>query len=103
MLCCNLLSEKKVKEKIVKTSDSLIIFVERIIQETDGFKKVITRPLKFPFEGLVVEKLKYNLVGVTAIQGEHFNMRYKTYTLKAKGEWYEYDGQLVRSVDAKHV
>lgn len=95
--------EKKIKQKIVKTGDNLVIFVERIVQESGGFKKVIKRPLKFSIEGLVLENKKYNLSGVTSIEGEHFNIRYKTYSKKGKGEWYEYDGQVVRLVDEKHL
>lgn len=87
-MCCNVLSDKKVKEKMLKTSDHVVIFMERIIQEEDGFKKVISRPLKIVFEGLIIGAKKYNLVGLTSIKGENFNIRYKTYTLKAKNEWY---------------
>lgn len=46
---------------------------------------------------------KYDLVGMTSVEGENFNIRYKTYTPKGKGQWYEYDGQLVRVVDNKHL
>jgi hypothetical protein len=48
-LCCNKFSEKTVTEKILKTGNSLVIFVERIIEESDGFKKVVNRRLKLVF------------------------------------------------------
>jgi hypothetical protein len=53
-LCCNLISDKKIKEKILRVSDNIVIFVERVIEEEDGFKKVINRPLKIVLEGLVI-------------------------------------------------
>jgi ubiquitin C-terminal hydrolase len=46
---------------------------------------------------------KYNLIGLTSIEGEHHNIRYKTYTSKSRDEWYEYDGRLVRVVDSKYI
>lgn len=51
----------------------------------------------------MIENKKYNLVGLTSIQGENYNIRYKTYTMKDKNEWYEYDGPLVRVVNSKYL
>ena len=81
----------------------MTIYIERIQQELDGFKKIVSRPMKIVFEGLVMQDKKYNLVGLTSVEGENLNIRYKTYTVKGKDEWFEYDGQLVRVVDRKHL
>ena len=66
----------------------MIIYIERVIEEADGFKRVVNRRVKLVFEGLVMDNKKYELVGMTSVEGENFNIRYKTYTLKSKGEWY---------------
>jgi hypothetical protein len=66
----------------------MIIYIERVVEEADGFKRVVNRRVKLVFEGLVMDKKKYELVGMTSVEGENFNIRYKTYTLKSKGEWY---------------
>ena len=50
-----------------------------------------------------MNSMTYNLMGVTSIQGESFNLKYKTYIYKAEDQWYEYDGRLVRTVNSKHM
>ena len=56
-----------------------------MVEEADGFKRVVNRRVQLVFEGLVMDKKKYSLVGMTSVEGENFNIRYKTYTLKSKG------------------
>jgi hypothetical protein len=45
---------------------------------------VIKKPIKFPIKGLRVEKDGYDLAGITSIEGEHLNIRHKTYILKGE-------------------
>ena len=52
---------------MLKTSNSLILYIERILEENDGFKKVVNRRVQIVFEGLVMDKKKYNLTGMTSI------------------------------------
>ena len=68
-----------------------------------GFKKVLDRPVKIVLDGLVVDKKKYGLVGMTSIEGENFNIKYKTYTRKDKNTWFEYDNQIVREVSSGYL
>ena len=50
-----------------------------------------------------MEGTVYKLIGITSIEGECFNLKYKTYIFKSDDEWYEYDGKLVRIVNKKYM
>jgi ubiquitin C-terminal hydrolase len=89
-------------QKIIKAPEMLTIYLDRIAEEEDGFKKVIKKPIKFSTNELLIEGIRYKLTGVTSIEGEHLNIRHKSYILKEE-EWYEYDGKLVRLVDSRYM
>lgn len=61
-----------------------MIYVQRIVVEEDGFKKVMKRPVKYVEEGLMIGDKKYDLIGLTSIEGGNLNIRYKTFIRKSK-------------------
>ena len=60
-------TEKIITDKLTHISDQLIIYLERIVEEEDGFKQVLKQNIKFPIRGLDVSGRRYNLVGLTSI------------------------------------
>ena len=79
-----------------------MVQIERVVEEEDGFKKILTQHVRFPLRGFELTGKKYQLVGLTSISGAAKNISYRTYCLE-EGEWREYDGKTGRTVDEATV
>lgn len=94
------------------------MFLSRITEEEDGYKKINTNQVTFPLRNLSLAKEQFGLVGVTAIEGTTKNLKYKTFikrdpngggllpsTMEKKegDEWVEFDGEHTRVVSEKIV
>ena len=61
------------------------------------------RDVDIPLRDFKLKDKKYNLVGMTSIEGDHTSARYKAYLLISEHEWLEYDGPLVRIVPETYL
>lgn len=95
--CCGAVVASTVNEKVIKSPNNLVIYLERVLEE-DGYKKVLNKHVSFEMENYVMNGEKFNLTGVTAIVGGSKNIQYKTYIMNSSAEWVEYDGEIAKVV-----
>jgi hypothetical protein len=68
LLCCNNPVEAKVKRSIPKMPNTLIVSLERIVEE-NGFKRKIKKPINLGEDRIMIEGELYKLMGLTVTKG----------------------------------